>query len=86
MAELIGRLVQCLLAQGSKSEHLALVLIDAQGRQHVLRRAGANPFKDELLTALLGQQLRLQGHVEGESLVFWVETWAPIPPSSPSAR
>lgn len=73
MGELTGRLMRRMLAQGSKSEHLGMVLVDDQGQQHVLRRVGGHPFRDPALEALEGQRLRLSGRaVEG---FFLVERW-----------
>jgi len=81
VAELTGRLARRLLAQGSKSEHTGMVLIDDQGRSHVLRRQGANPFRDEVLEALDGQHLRLSGQMLEHG--FLVERWerADTPPA-----
>ncbi|MFX1679755.1 hypothetical protein PV762_10995 [Mitsuaria sp. CC2] len=46
---------------GSKSERLALLLAVSGGDRLVLRRAGANPFRDPELEALEGQVLIVEG-------------------------
>lgn len=73
MSELVGTIVKRLLAQGTKSEHRGMVLEDAQGQQHVLRRVGGNPFSDPGLEALEGRRLRLQGRAM--EAFFLVERW-----------
>jgi len=73
MSEIVGKISKRLLAQGTKSEHRGMVLEDAQGLQHVLRRVGGNPFRDPELEALEGRRLRLLGRAtEG---FFLVERW-----------
>ncbi|MEJ6000774.1 hypothetical protein [Paucibacter soli] len=73
MSELVGTVVKRLLAQGSKSEHRGMVLEDARGQQHVLRRVGGNPFRDSELEALEGRRLRLLGRAAED--FFLVERW-----------
>lgn len=56
-----GRLCRERADAGSKSERLALLLAVAGGDRLVLRRAGANPFRDPELEALEGQVLIVEG-------------------------
>jgi hypothetical protein len=56
-----GRLCLERADAGSKSERLALLLAVAGGDRLVLRRAGANPFRDPELEALEGQVLIVEG-------------------------
>ena len=77
MDDLRGRIERRWVAQGSKSEREAVVLIDATGQAHVLRRVGGNPFRDPQLDALLGQSLLLLGEVRDS--YFLVHQWQPIP-------
>lgn len=56
-----GRLCRERADAGSKSERLALLLAVTGGDRVVLRRAGANPFRDPELDALEGQVLIVEG-------------------------
>lgn len=56
-----GRLCRERADAGSKSERLALLLAVTGGDRVVLRRAGANPFRDPELEALEGQVLIVEG-------------------------
>jgi hypothetical protein len=58
-----GRVERRAIGQGSKSAHEAMVLVLADGTQHVLRRPGGNAFRDPALEALEGQQVRLRGRI-----------------------
>lgn len=60
-ATLQGRLQRQPRDGGSKSERQALLLALDDGRQVLLRREGANPFRDPELEVLEGQVLRVQG-------------------------
>lgn len=76
MSEILGKISRRLLAQGTKSEHPGMVLEDARGQLHVLRRVGGNPFRDPELEALEGRRLRLLGRAtEG---FFLVERWEEV--------
>lgn len=56
-----GRLCRDRTDAGSKSDRQALLLAVAGGVRVVLRRAGANPFRDPELEALEGQVLIVEG-------------------------
>ncbi len=56
-----GRLCRERVDVGSKSERLALLLAVAGGERIVLRRPGANPFRDPELEDLEGQVLIVEG-------------------------
>jgi hypothetical protein len=49
-----GTVTRAHVAQGSKSEHLGVVLRTATGEEFVLRRRGGNAFRDEALDRLVG--------------------------------
>jgi hypothetical protein len=70
-----GTVVRKLFAQGSKSEHDAVVLTTAQG-DFLLRREGGNPFADPVLDALVGKVVRCDGVLLGTTLLVkdWTET------------
>lgn len=78
-----GRLCRERLDPGSKSERLAVLLVVDDGDRVVLRRAGANPFRDPELEALEGQVLIVEG--ERRSSYFLVRRYTVCgddPPSS----
>lgn len=60
---LTGRVERQRLAAGSKSDHLGMVLVTAQGERHVLRLLGGNPFREPALEALAGRTVTLTGHL-----------------------
>ena len=71
--QLSGRVEQRLVSRGSKSEHQATVLVDAQGVAHRLRRRGGPPFADSVLAGLHGQQVTLHG--DAHERFFLVDSW-----------
>ena len=60
------------IAQGSKSERWAVMLV-TRGGEYVLRRAGGNPFRDEVLEGLVGRHLSFVGQLHGQTLI--VSSW-----------
>jgi hypothetical protein len=70
---LSGQLLLAELHAGSKSAHRGVLLRCADGSEHLLRRPGANPFKDELLQSLAGRSVRVWGHVS--DALFIVERY-----------
>ena len=63
LVELTGRVERAALAQGTKSAHAGMVLVLADGRRHVLRRAGGNAFRDPYFEAMEGRTVCLRGRV-----------------------
>ncbi len=59
-------------AVGSKSEREAVCLQTAEGVL-VLRRAGGNPFADDVLDGLVGATLEMEGVRRGDLLI--VSSW-----------
>ena len=64
-----GRVVKKRVAQGSKRDHLAVVLETGAGSL-VLRRQGGNPFWDEELAPLEGRQIECDGLLRGSQLIM----------------
>ena len=64
-----GKVVRKPFAVGSKSEHLAVVLV-TDTHEYVLRRKGGNPFRDPQLDRLVGQSIRCNGIVRGYTLIM----------------
>jgi len=73
--EFEGTVSQKPFARGSKSEHEAVVLQTDTG-DLVLRRAGANPFRDTELEQLVGKKIRFRGQKLDNILhvTDWTET------------
>jgi hypothetical protein len=69
-----GTVLRRTVAPGSKSERVAVVLVDAEGRQYVLRRAGGNAFRDPALSRLVGKKITATGLMSGRS--FIMDDWA----------
>lgn len=61
--ELTGKVILKKFGKGSKSEHDAICLVTDNGT-FVLRRAGANPFSDEKLHAMVGKEITSRGHLK----------------------
>jgi hypothetical protein len=70
-----GTVVRKPVAQGSKSEHDAVVLATDEG-EFLLRRLGGNPFVDPILDELVGKTLAFTGELLGATLV--VSAWTEI--------
>lgn len=71
-----GPVTKIAWAQGSKSEHAAVV-IETGGKRLKLRRAGGNPFADKELDKLIGKSISGQGELlPGATLLIssWKET------------
>jgi hypothetical protein len=67
-----GTVRRKLIRRGTKSEHLALVLVTAEG-EYKLRRAGGNPFRDETLDGLENRQIRCTGELDGSEI--FMDSW-----------
>jgi hypothetical protein len=63
----IGTVEHRLVARGSKSERIAIVLVSGQ-QTHVLRRRQGNSFQDSVLDSLVGKTLEVEGDVHDEIL------------------
>ena len=70
-----GTVVKQRHAVGSKSEREAVCLQTGEDLL-VLRRAGANPFADEVLEALVGATVEMEGVRRGDLLLVssWTDT------------
>jgi len=62
-----GRVIREVVAKGSKSERLAIIL-DTGKKQYVLRRPGENPYSDPTLDELVGKDISATGNVNGNTL------------------
>jgi hypothetical protein len=67
--EIAGRVVQKTFAEGSKSERPGIYLISDRG-EYLLRRKGANPFRDPELEALIGHEITCEGTVHAYTLII----------------
>jgi hypothetical protein len=66
--QFVGRIARSRIAQGSKSERDAIVLISPSGR-FILRRKGGNAFSDPVLEALVDHEVEGEGAVVGQTLI-----------------
>jgi hypothetical protein len=75
------------VAEGSKSERDAVVLV-TEGGELTLRRMGGNPFADPELDALVGRRLRFTGTVRGTTLIVrdWREDSEAPPSEAPPSE
>ena len=55
-----GRVIRKRINIGSKSEHVATVLVTSEG-EHKLRLQGGHPFSDPEIDALAGKHIRGEG-------------------------
>ena len=74
--ELRGKVVKESFGQGTKSERLAVQLVTPAGK-YVLRRAGENAFKDQVLEDLVGKTIVATGVIH--DYVFIVSEWKEVP-------
>jgi hypothetical protein len=66
--ELSGKVVKKTFAGGSKSERPGIFLVSDQG-EYLLRRKGANPFRDPDLENLVGHEVRCEGILHGYTFI-----------------
>ena len=72
-----GLVIKRPFAVGSKSEHMAVCLVDDSGRSRKLRRVGGHPFQDARLEQLVGKRISGEGRiVAGNTVILtqWSET------------
>ena len=67
--ELSGNVVRKPFAEGTKSERAGVYLVTGQG-EFLLRRRGANPFRDPVLEDLAGSRIRCRGDLHGYTLII----------------
>ena len=67
---LTGAVLRKAVAQGSKSEHEAVVLRTPEGGEYVLRRTGGNAFRDPELDGLVGSSITGEGLVTGQTFIM----------------
>ena len=67
-----GNVVKQLVAQNSKSEHQAIMLVTEMGT-YLLRRRDGNPFFDPVLEKLKGKRIRCIGVKKGN--ILYLDTW-----------
>jgi hypothetical protein len=72
--QITGTVLRAPVATGSKSERVAVVLRTKTGEQHILRRAGGNAFRDQVLEGLVGKTVTGTGLVTGQT--FIIDKWA----------
>jgi len=65
-----GTVVRAQIAPGSKSEHAGVVLRTARGDEYVLRRRGANPFRDDVIERLVGATITGEGLVTNQNFIM----------------
>jgi hypothetical protein len=66
---LSGRVVRKVFAEGSKSERAGIYLVSGE-QEYLLRRRGANPFRDPELETLVGKHIRCRGILHGYTLIL----------------
>ena len=69
-----GKVIRKCYAPGSKSEYEAVMLATPEGTYR-LQREGGNPFGDEQLDALVGQDIVAEGRLHRQTLI--VKSWEP---------
>jgi hypothetical protein len=74
--KLQGKVVRQPWAQGSKSEHQAVVLQTSQGA-FKLRRPGGNAFHDQELEKLVGHEIACEGEIHSGQLLMTQWSVAP---------
>jgi hypothetical protein len=76
MRKITGTVTEARISRGSKSEHRAVVLRTARGDEFILRRAGGNAFRDEILEALVGTTIEGVGSVADRTFIMrdWMVT------------
>ena len=67
-----GDVVKKTFAEGSKSEHQAVMLI-VDGKEWRLKRLGGNPFQDPELDKLVGKRIRCDAMPHENTLIL--KTW-----------
>jgi hypothetical protein len=74
--KITGTVAEARISPGSKSEHRGVVLRTTGGDQFILRRAGGNAFRDEILEALVGTTITGAGVVAGRTFIMrnWTVT------------
>lgn len=72
MPEFTGQVIKKPFGAGSKSEHLAVMLVTGAG-EYVLRRKGGNPFADPELDRLVGRRIRAGGLLR--DYTFIMDKW-----------
>ena len=71
-----GRVELRTWAPGTRSEHRAVCLLDADGQLYRLRRVGGHAFRDAALDELVGKVITAEGRLLAGSTVLlssWVE-------------
>jgi hypothetical protein len=68
--QITGTVVRALVAKGSESEGLAVVLRNKAGGQHIFRRVGGNAFRDQALEALVGKTITGTGLLAGQTFIM----------------
>ncbi len=58
------------IRSGTKSEHEALVLVTPDA-EYKLRRAGGNPFRDDVLAGLENKEIEADGEIRGNELFLF---------------
>jgi hypothetical protein len=73
-----GQVIKRPYAVGSKSEQVAVCLVDAKGKSYRLRRLGGRPTGDEQLEQLVGKTIAGTGRrIAGNTVVL--SEWTEVP-------
>ena len=80
-----GEVIKRPFAEGSKSEHEAVCLLDARGRSFKLRRLGQDPFFDSELEQLVGKAISGHGEIAGGNTMI-ISEWSEIRSSARKAK
>jgi hypothetical protein len=65
-----GKVTRALIAPGSKSQHVGVVLRTAAGDEYILRRSGGNAFHDAELERLVGSRITGLGRVTNRNFIM----------------
>ena len=68
-----GQVIEEQYAVGSKSEYMAVMIELADGQKFLLRRPGGNPFKDNIIHSLVGDEISCNGEIRGN--VLFITNW-----------
>jgi hypothetical protein len=74
-----------LVDAGSKSEHERPMVIDDVGAPHRVHVIGDNPFEEGSLRGLVGQRVRAEGTMRGETLRVSPDALVVLPPPTETA-
>lgn len=68
--KMVGQVLRRRVAEGSKSDRMAIVLRTKDGNELILRREKGNAFQDATLDRLVGATIDAEGLVAGQTLIL----------------